>query len=170
MNYQKILVPLDGSALAECVLPHVESIAAGCQVSSVVFMTVVEPIQLPSFQGYTPDSEFFSPTSPTRQLQKGREQLEEQAQMEAQGYLRGILERFRGRIARLESEVAQGKAAEKIAEYATYNGIDLIIIATHGRSGISRWVWGSTADKILRSACVPILMVRAPGCGPVSQK
>jgi nucleotide-binding universal stress UspA family protein len=44
------------------------------------------------------------------------------------------------------------------------NDFDLIIIATHGRSGVSRWVWGSVAERILRSACVPVLMVRAPGC------
>jgi nucleotide-binding universal stress UspA family protein len=44
--------------------------------------------------------------------------------------------------------------------------VDLIIIATHGRSGVSRWVWGSVADRILRSSCVPVLMVRAPGCVP----
>ena len=53
-----------------------------------------------------------------------------------------------------------------IAEYATKNEIDLIVIATHGRSGVSRWVWGSVADRILRSACVPVMMVRAPGCVP----
>jgi nucleotide-binding universal stress UspA family protein len=59
-----------------------------------------------------------------------------------------------------------GKVAESIADYATKNGVDLIIIATHGRSGVSRWVWGSVADRVLRSACVPVLMVRAPGCVP----
>ena len=46
------------------------------------------------------------------------------------------------------------------------NEVDLIAISTHGRSGISRWVWGSVADRVLRSACVPVLMVRAPGCVP----
>jgi nucleotide-binding universal stress UspA family protein len=51
-----------------------------------------------------------------------------------------------------------------IADYASKNDVDLIIIATHGRSGVSRWVWGSVADHILRSACVPVLMIRAPGC------
>jgi nucleotide-binding universal stress UspA family protein len=40
------------------------------------------------------------------------------------------------------------------------------VIATHGRSGISKWVWGGVADRILRSSCVPVLMVRAPGCVP----
>jgi nucleotide-binding universal stress UspA family protein len=53
-----------------------------------------------------------------------------------------------------------------IADYAEKHGLDLIMIATHGRSGISRWVYGSVADRVLCSACVPVLMVRAPGCTP----
>ena len=65
-----------------------------------------------------------------------------------------------------QMEVLSGNPADSIADYATKNEIDLIIIATHGRSGISRWVWGSVADRILRSSCVPVLMVRAPGCVP----
>jgi len=57
-----------------------------------------------------------------------------------------------------------GRVVEELANFAEKNQIDLIIIATHGRSGVSRWVWGSVADRILRSSCVPVLMVRAPGC------
>ena len=54
--------------------------------------------------------------------------------------------------------------AEDLAEHAKKSGADLIVIATHGRSGPSKWVWGSVADRTLRSSCVPVLMVRAPGC------
>jgi nucleotide-binding universal stress UspA family protein len=53
-----------------------------------------------------------------------------------------------------------------LADYATQNGVDLIIIASHGRSGVSRWVLGSVADRIVRNSCVPVMMVRAPGCEP----
>jgi nucleotide-binding universal stress UspA family protein len=56
--------------------------------------------------------------------------------------------------------------AESIAEYAEKNSADIILIASHGRSGISRWVMGSVADRILRSARVPVMMIRAPGCLP----
>ncbi|MFC2044869.1 universal stress protein, partial [Chloroflexota bacterium] len=67
----------------------------------------------------------------------------------------------------VKSEVlVGGQAADVIADYVTKEKADLVIIATHGRSGISRWVFGSTADRILRSACVPVLMVRAQGCVP----
>jgi nucleotide-binding universal stress UspA family protein len=65
--------------------------------------------------------------------------------------------------------VIYGKAADAIADYGDTKDFDLILIATHGRSGVSRWVWGSVADKIMRSACVPILMVRAPGCGTMAK-
>ena len=54
--------------------------------------------------------------------------------------------------------------ADTLAQWAEKNEVDLIVIASHGRSGISRWVMGSVADRVLRSACVPVLMIRAPGC------
>ena len=57
-----------------------------------------------------------------------------------------------------------GKAADMLADYVKGSDADLVVIASHGRSGISRWVYGSVADRLLRAACVPVLMVRAPGC------
>jgi nucleotide-binding universal stress UspA family protein len=63
-------------------------------------------------------------------------------------------------------EMPTGNPAEMLADFAAKNQTDLILIATHGRSGPSRWVWGSVADRLLRAACVPVLMVRAPGCFP----
>jgi nucleotide-binding universal stress UspA family protein len=53
--------------------------------------------------------------------------------------------------------------AESLVDYCVDNEIDLIIIATHGHSGVTRWVRGSVADKILRSSRIPVLMIRAPG-------
>ncbi len=66
----------------------------------------------------------------------------------------------------IETKVLVGNPAEELAGFAKKSKADLIVIATHRRSGISRWVWGSVADRLLRSACVPVLMVRAPGCEP----
>jgi nucleotide-binding universal stress UspA family protein len=152
--YQRILVPLDGSELAECVLPHVEAITKGCGVASVVFLRIVEPFRLPS--GY--DGPGFSPKD-IKGIDSGNEAA-------AESYLGQLINRTKYDGIIVQSKVIMGKAAESIAEYATNNSMDLIIIATHGRSGISRWVWGSVADRILRSACVPVLMVRAPGCVP----
>lgn len=151
--YQKIMVPLDGSELAECVLPHVKAIAMGCEVKSVVFVRVVEPFHMPS-SSYISISE------------DERKHIDSDHLSDAKNYLRQLVSQVKYDGVNVQSEVIMGKPAESLAEYATNNEVDLIIIATHGRSGVSRWVWGSVADRILRSACVPVLMVRAPGCIP----
>jgi nucleotide-binding universal stress UspA family protein len=150
--YNKILVPLDGSELAECVLPHVESIAAGCGTSSVVFLRVID--------SYIPSASYAYVSTTIIQEMKGRNEKD----------TREYLEKIAGRVklgkAAVEQQVITGRPAETIADYATKNKVDLIAIATHGRSGVSRWAWGSVADRVLRSACVPVLMIRAPGCVP----
>jgi nucleotide-binding universal stress UspA family protein len=150
--YTKILVPLDGSELAECVLPQVEAITTGCQVSTVVFVRVAEPLDLP--EGET---RMALPEEQWKQLEADRI-------LDAQNYLAQLVARLDFKGAQLETQVLSGKAADTLADYADGNDFDLIVIATHGRSGVSRWVWGSVADRILHSACVPVLMVRAPGC------
>jgi nucleotide-binding universal stress UspA family protein len=150
--YTKILVPLDGSELAECVLPQVEAITTGCQVSTVVFVRVAEPIEMPEGESRMAFTE------------EQWKQLEADRTSDAQKYFEQLTQRLDFKGAQLETKVLSGKAADTLADYADGNDFDLIIIATHGRSGVSRWVWGSVAERILRSACVPVLMVRAPGC------
>ena len=150
--YQKILVPLDGSELAECVLPHVEAIARGCHVKSIVFDRVVEPFHQPAGD-YVFDAE---------EMQR----IDAQQKLAAEDYLEKIFSKIDQSSAAFKTEAMFGRPAEILADYAAKNQFDLIVIATHGRSGVSRWIWGSVADRILRSACVPVLMVRAPGCIP----
>lgn len=150
--YKKILVPLDGSELAECVIPHVEHIAKGCGVGSVVLIRVLDTYTPSSYHAYISDS-----------LKK---ELDENSEKWAKEYLDEVAGRVSLDGVTVEKQLVMGRPAESIAEYATENEIDLITIATHGRSGVSRWSWGSVADRILRSACVPLLMVRAPGCVP----
>ncbi len=148
--YRKMMVPVDGSELAECVLPHVENIAKGGQVREIIFVRVIEPPVAPS-------------TGVTKEAVK---MLRSQAQADAEKYLGQIVNRisYRG-VATLGSRLLFGKAAETLAEFAAGNEVDLIVMATHGRSGISRWTMGSVAERLLRSVCIPVLMVRAPGCG-----
>ena len=152
--YNKILVPLDGSKLAECVLPHVESIAKGCGVRSIVFLSVIElMLKVVGARGVLTEEQ--------------ERQLREKQRPDVENYLKQIINAIKYDNVNLQSEIIMGEqSANIIANYATDNDVDLIVIATHGRSGISRWVWGSVADRILRSACVPVLMVRAPGCFP----
>ena len=152
--YQKIMVPLDGSELAECVLPHVETIAKAGGVRNVVFVRAVEPFSLSPVRG--------EPSFTEEQIKE----IDSKTLAAAKNYLDQLVSRVDYGSVKVQSEVVTGRAAESLADYATKNEVDLIIIATHGRSGISRWVWGSIADRILHSSCVPILMVRAPGCIP----
>jgi nucleotide-binding universal stress UspA family protein len=159
--YKKIMVPLDGSELAECVLPHVEAIGRGCNVGEVEFVSVVEPVYLPV--GVLSDG---SSTFTEQEAERVREQTEAMSESESKDYLAKVASQVKLGDIKVKTKVIRGAAADSLADYATQNGVDLIIIATHGRSGISRWVFGSVADRILRSACVPVLMVRAPGCVP----
>lgn len=155
--YKKILVPLDGSKLAECVLPHVESIAKGCGVEMVMFVRVAEPVHVPvagGDEGYSFSAEDWR-------------RMEAESRAHAENYLKKLVSTIEYDGVECKSYVLPGgQAADMIADYAAKNEIDLIIIATHGRSGVSRWVMGSVADRVLRSSCVPVLMVRAPGCVP----
>lgn len=152
--YQKIMVPLDGSKLAECVFPHVDALARGCLVKTITFVQAVEPFQYPSYAEeltITPD-EIHRINSDNR--------------VAAETYLKKWADNFKYENVNVRWEVLTGRPADVLADYAVKNQADLILIATHGRSGVSRWVWGSIADRLLRSACVPVLMVRAPGCIP----
>jgi nucleotide-binding universal stress UspA family protein len=150
--YRKILVPLDGSKLAECVLPHVEALAKASQAQEVVFVRVVEPYRPPPSDYVVSDQEIA--------------RFDEEYRAVAEKYLKELVNRVHLGAIQPRLEALRGRVAETLAEYANRNNVDLIIIATHGRSGISRWVWGSVADRVLRSSCVPILMIRAPGCVP----
>jgi len=150
--YEKIMVPLDGSELAECVLPHVEGFIKGCHVSNVVFVRVVEPITAPVGNVYI-----------GREESRERESTRKSAVKDYLDYLNQIVDRLKHEGTELHSEVLVGRVADSLADYTEKNDIDLILIATHGRSGVTRWVRGSIADKILRSSNAPVLMVRAPG-------
>jgi len=156
--YQKVLVPLDGSKLAECVLPHITGIIKDCNATEVVLAQVVEPVTIIEgdwFEGGVAESNIPKLKSP--------EEINKMNMFNAKDYLQKVATEL-GYGGKVNTEVITGKAAESIAEYAEKNNIDLIIIATHGRSGPSRWIFGSVADRILRSACIPVLMVRGPGC------
>ncbi len=152
--YKKVMVPLDGSKLAECVLPHVDSLVKTGQVEELVFVRIIEPVT-PTM---VPWEGVFAQVDLSR--------IDAELRGAAEAYIRTVADGMKSNGVTVRGEVLIGKPAEKLAEYANQGLFDLLIIATHGRSGISRWVWGSVADRLLRSVCVPILMVRASGCVP----
>jgi nucleotide-binding universal stress UspA family protein len=152
--YRHILVPLDGSELAECVLPHVETIAKGRKACKVTLIRVVPPLHL-----YGGVESSLSPEE--------RQRLEVDGIKVAQDYLAGVIKGLKDAGIKAESAVLYGgQVVDEIVEYTENSEVDLVVIATHGRSGVSRWVLGSVADRILRAVCTPVLMVRAPGCMP----
>ena len=79
--------------------------------------------------------------------------------------MKKVVDHFQKAGVNAMAKVISGKASEVLKDFAIKNGVDLVIIASHGRSGISRLVWGSVAESLLRSLCIPVLMARAPGCG-----
>ena len=154
--YRKIMVPLDGSELAECVLPHVDGFVTGCQVETIIFVRVIEPTR------YSVLSSTASPQD-YENMRKNMEMMEEEEKSSAARYLKEVIGRVKKGGIKYKAEVLVWKVAESLVDYTDANEIDLVLIATHGRSGISRWVRGSIADRVLRSSRVPVLMVRADG-------
>ena len=164
--YQKIMVPLDGSKLAECALPYAEELAKGCNTEEVILISVTERIE---GQTRAPEARELYLTSDNPGVRKaGSETIVTfgKKERQAQRYLGRIAKRLDAKGAMVCTEVLIGNPAQEIASYAEHSGCDLIVMASHGRSGVSKWTYGSVADKILRASCVPILMVRAPGCVP----
>ena len=151
--YQHILVPLDGSELAECVIPHVKAISVGCAVVRVTLIRGVGPLHIRG-------------GLETHISAEERERIERLATESAREYLEKVAAQLKSEGIPADVEIVHGDVVNTLIEYANKNGVDLIILATHGRGGISRWVWGSVTDRILRSSCTPVTMIRAPGCIP----
>lgn len=156
--YKKILAPLDGSELAECVLPHLEAIARGCGVEEVVLVRAAEPFYMPSGEPVFNDEQIKE--IETRHEKSARDYLHKTAKRIAKN---GVKTQTVVLTSRASADATE-KAADMLVDYVKKSDADLIIIASHGRSGISRWIFGSVADRLLRGACIPVLMIRAPGC------
>jgi nucleotide-binding universal stress UspA family protein len=149
--YGKMLVALDGSELSECVLPHLEAFRRGFPECRVTLLRVVERV----YDTVAADTEMISP-----EQWKAREQAMATA---AGDYLKQAAARLEQRETPVRTEVVVGRTEEQIIEYADRENIDIILMGTHGRSGVKRWAMGSVADRVLRSVNVPVLMVRVPG-------
>jgi nucleotide-binding universal stress UspA family protein len=168
---QKVLVPLNGSELAQAILPYVEEICRRCDPVQVTLLQVVpQPgggsrvVRRPPIDDYPrvrlldarPDLAAAGP-------QIYREQALAAARVEVQVALAPAVRRLRDAGIPVHVDVAFGRPAEEIIAYASREGIDLIIMSTRGHVGLSRWIWGSVADKVLHGTHLPILMVRPLG-------
>jgi nucleotide-binding universal stress UspA family protein len=150
-----LIVPLDGSKLAESVLPHVEVLAhqRGAQLVDVVLVRVNEIINLATF--YNPDISGVN-------LNWGNILQEEtdRRKKEASAYLREIEKRLKKADVPVQSAVIEGKATDEIVDFANKTPYSMIIMATHGRSGLSRLVYGSVAANILHGVNKPMFMIK----------
>ncbi len=151
--YKNILVPMDGSTLAECVLPHVEGIAKAFNPESVTFIQVIERF-LP-----IPKGDDMQNIDPKEYLK-----AEEALKTAAEKYLKQLAVKAKYGSAKVNTVVTLGHPADRIAQYAKDKKMDAIVMSTHGRSGITRWAMGSVADRLLHVAPVPVFVIRAPGC------
>lgn len=143
--YERILVPLDGSELAQIALPYAEKLA-GVLGSQIILIYVSESTE----DRYNHMHQFYL------------QQMVEAAKQNAQRYL----DKQDERTIKVDSMILVGDPAEEIVDYAGKEDIGLIVMSTHGRSGIKRWAMGSVADKVLRSAKQPMAIIRAKGARP----
>jgi nucleotide-binding universal stress UspA family protein len=142
--YSNILVPLDGSVRAEAVLPHVEELALRSK-SRVLLMRVVDLV---------------APIGAAEPAYAGLRQREmEQETREARAYLTPLQGKFRQKGIDARTVVAYGRTVDAILETAESQNVDLIAIASHGRSGLARVVDGSVAAGLLQRTRRPLLFI-----------
>lgn len=145
--YDNILVPLDGSELAETALPHARALAHAFQ-STVILISIIEPVAV------YPQPGMIGPVLSVAvniedEMDNSKKYLEKiKDQLESEGLTVNI-------------NVMGGDPASQICDYALHHDADLIVMSTHGRSGIKRWVYGSVADRVLHGSKSPVLLVRA---------
>lgn len=140
--FEHILVPLDGSTLAECVLPHTLAIAQANE-SRVTLLRVLDPLG--------------AATRP-----RGIDPFDWQMRKtEAEIYLKTVSSRLQKTGLSIEEEILEGDAAANVLEYANRNNVDLIILSSHGQSGISGWNVSSVVQKIIIRANKSVMIVRA---------
>jgi nucleotide-binding universal stress UspA family protein len=151
-RFAHILIALDGSPLAEQSIPHALKLA-GQSGARLTLLRVVQPVVV------IPD--YASPLQPP----VFPESIVQLRQQQARDYITRVAESLRGELAdvRAEVTVAANSDALEIIEYARAHDVDLIALATHGRSGLKRLVLGSVADKVIRGAPVPVLVIRPDG-------
>ena len=139
---KKILVPLDGSALAEKALAHAEDLAKQFE-AEVILVWVLHPLIVMSDYGSS-----------------SYQQIVALEQQEAKEYLvEKEIDLIKDEVA-VHSKIMEGQAAQAILDLACREKVDLIVMSTHGRSGLSRWIQGSVASKILHHAPCPVYLVR----------
>ncbi len=137
--YTRILVPLDGSMVAEGALAHAVQMANLFGAELILFRAA------------------FLPQVPNLDLAEAQHILVR----DSEAYLCEIARRLQEQGQYVHTEVRWSKAAEAIIEYAVAQDVSVVVMTTHGHRGLDQWPIGSTAEKVLRAMKVPVLLVRS---------
>ena len=156
--YSKVLVPLDGSELAECSLNHVKTLARYRAIGEVILLQAVAidlPLREINGEDYLIGQGFDYNAFKEALMQKSRK------------YLAGVQARLSSEEINVITESIEANSpAQAIADYAVKHGVDMIVIATHGYTGIKNVLLGSVAFKVLHESHVPVLLIRPEICHP----
>jgi nucleotide-binding universal stress UspA family protein len=152
--FERILVCLDGSTLAEQIMPYAKEQAIRFQGKLVLLQVVPEPVAYsPGIPGEAP-----VPIQTDIMVAGTKEALNS-----AKKYLDKLARSLRKEGIQVKTVAIPGRAGEAILDYANTNSINLIAIATHGRGGLRRAVFGSVADYVLRESGLPVLVIKPQG-------
>jgi nucleotide-binding universal stress UspA family protein len=155
VQLQSIIVPLDGSLLAEQVLPHAASLARALKLRVLLVRAN------PSLGEYHKYVEHY-PLDSSSTISRMYEEFFREEDARAMEYLHRVKEKLnQRRVFSVEERLLKGHAAEAIVELARETPHSLVAMTTHGRSGIGRWLLGSVTDRVVRHSRDPVLVVRA---------
>jgi nucleotide-binding universal stress UspA family protein len=143
-QFKRVLVPLDGSDFAETALEPALTIAEAMAADMVLFC-VAQPIPR---------------TRALREMPDVYNDVVAAAYREAEDYLHDLREKLPYEKISTEHRPGTEGVARQILDYATESAVDLIVMSSHGRSGIERWTRGSVAEKVLQGACCSTLIIR----------
>jgi nucleotide-binding universal stress UspA family protein len=146
--YKKILVPLDGSKRAEAILPYVQALLEQNNQAKAILLQIVEPGKTFTINEVSYAEAF---------------EVYDQATSDAEKYLTAVQERFEEKGLQAEIYIAHGSPVQGIINSAEHRDVDLIALASHGRTGIPRVFYGSVAAGVLHSVDRPLLLVRSNG-------
>ena len=154
--YKKVLVPLDGSALAECTLSHVKNLFKDGSVGEVTLLNVVK-VDLPwALLG-----------SDLHPKPIDINAIREPLFAASRKYLADIESRLGSEGIKVKAESLEGnRPADTITEYAQKKGMDMIIMGTHGHTGLKKLMLGSVAFGVLHQSHIPVLLIRPESCRP----
>jgi nucleotide-binding universal stress UspA family protein len=156
--FGRVLIPLDGSQLAEQILEPSVALASITQAE----ITLLRVVQQLTPVSYDPESSRISGIRPA--LLKQLQDADRQERERAEDYLGQVAERLRMRSFAVQTRVVSHiRPATAILDNVSAHGVDVIALATHGRGGLKRLLLGSVAEKVIRGATIPVLVYQPVG-------